>query len=67
MADARVSMNPRREVSPSFDIESEDVLDAWLAEGANAEAGDRMARAVHAADRKEVGAMVMLFCVKMWL
>jgi len=47
-------------ISSLFDIES--VLDAYLAvlveEGTKAEAGERTARAVHAADSREEGAMV---------
>jgi len=38
---------------------NEDLVEAWLiGEGAKAEAGDRRARAVHAADRKEEAVMV---------
>ena len=61
---ATLSKNPRRDVVLIsslllFDIESEDLIDAWLlVEGANEVVGDTRKRAAHAAGSREVGAIL---------
>lgn len=62
-------MNPRREVVPtspsSLAMEREDLLGAylavWIVDGTKADDGERRARAVHAADRREEVIMVAMF------
>lgn len=68
MAVATLSINPRRDVvliSLSVDIESDDLTDAWLVvDGTKAEEGPTMARAAHAADRRDDAVMVRKLSVR---